>query len=114
MAAEYEALAHKANFKYNGVPQNQNGPILALLRSLPTATALAVGALGEWSREVGHLITDIGEKGSTCTERSGCCHGMGQARGIISSHALPLSESNAPVTAPPPCDLEQLLGHVCI
>jgi len=87
VAAEYEALAHKADFKYNGVLQNQNGLILTLLRSLPTVTALAVGALGEWPREVGRFITDIGEKGSANPERFGCCHGMGQARGVISSHA---------------------------
>jgi hypothetical protein len=90
VAAEYGALAHKADFRYSGAPQTQNDPIFALLCSFPTVTALAMGALGEWSREVGRFITGIGEEGSSNPGRFGCCHGMGQARGT-SGHAFKCS-----------------------
>ena len=85
--AEYEALARGVDLTYNGVPGDRVGDVLDLLRSLPTVTALAVGALGEWSREVGQFIRDLGVKGSANPERFGCCHGPEQARGVISGHA---------------------------
>jgi hypothetical protein len=87
VAAEYESLAYGVDLAYNGVPRDRDGDVLALLRSLPPATALAVGALGEWSRRVDQFIADLGVKGSTNPARFGCCHGADQARGVISQHA---------------------------
>jgi hypothetical protein len=86
VAAEYEVLARKVDLTYNDVPRDQDGPVLNLLRSLPPVTPLAVGALGEWSRDVDQFIADLGSKGSSNPERFGCCHGAEQARGVISSH----------------------------
>lgn len=87
VAAEYESLARGVDLAYNGVPRDRDGDVLALLRSLPPVTALAVGALGEWSREVDQFIADLGVKGSANPARFGCCHGADQARGVISQHA---------------------------
>ena len=75
------------DFEYNGVPRTQDGPVLALLRSLPPITPLAVGAYGEFSRDVKRFITDLGTKGSGNPARFGCCHGAEQSKGVISNHA---------------------------
>jgi hypothetical protein len=87
VVAEYELLARKADLEYNGIPLDQDGPVLGRLRSLPPVTPLAVGALGEFSREVDRFISDLGAKGSARPERFGCCHGAEQAKGVISNHA---------------------------
>lgn len=84
---EYERLARDVDRRYNGVPPDTDGPVLQLLRSLPPVTGLAVGAFGEWSREVDTFISDLAEKGASRPERFGCCHGQKQARGVIAAFA---------------------------
>ena len=87
VAAKYEFLVRGADLAYSGIPRDWDGDVLALLRSLPSVTALAVEALGEWSREVDQFIADLGVKGSANPARFGCCNGTDQARGVISQHA---------------------------
>jgi len=59
--------------------------VLTLLHSLPPVTCLGVGFAGEFSREVGQLISAVAEKGAVVPKRFGCCHGSDQARGVIAS-----------------------------
>ena len=87
VVAEYELLARKADLEYNGIPLDQDSPVLGRLRSVPPVTPLAVGALGEFYRELDRFISDLGTKGSARPERFGCCHGAEQAKGAISNHA---------------------------
>jgi len=86
--ADYETGARKVGAEYHGWPYQRGGPpgpVLTLLRSLPPVTGLGVGFAGEFSREVGQLISAVAEKGAVVPERFGCCHSSDQARGVIAS-----------------------------
>ena len=58
--------------------------MLALLRSMPPAIGLVVGARGKLSRSVKQFVSDCAEKGSISPELFGC-HREDQARGMTAN-----------------------------
>ena len=55
-----------------------------LLRSIPLAIGLVVGAGGR-SRSFKQFVSECAEKGSISTESIGCCHGEDQTRIMIAN-----------------------------
>ena len=66
------------------------GLMSTLLRSIPLAIGLVVGAGGR-SRSFKQFVSDCAEKGSISPERFGCCHGEDQAQVMLALASIAIA-----------------------
>ena len=77
----------KAGWVWSSAPKGAGRPIQRRYRSMPVIRGLAFGFYGDWSREVDDFIAEVAKKGGSVPGRFGCCHGVEQATGAVSSWA---------------------------
>jgi len=75
--------AHNIDVKYNGVSEDVRGPVEAKLRSYGNVEGLVVGAFGELSRTVDHLVGSLADVAAVRYNREIGMRNVQQAGGML-------------------------------